>query len=430
MANGHALAKGVTIDIFWLLLVLLGFARLAGALSVRVGQPALMGELLSGVVLGIAVTHLEVLFPAVGQLRQDEVLMFLADLGIFFLMLVAGVHLSPSELKKASLPGAVVGTAGFLLPLALGAGLGWWLLPESEHLTAQALFLGTALAATAVPITVKVLMDLGQLESRLGRTVLSAAAVDDVLTLFALAILTSIVELGELPPAGDLVLMVLYVLGFFVGTWIIGRFVYPWFGRLLVRSRVVELELSGLMVMALIFAVAAEELGMHFLLGPFLAGVYWVQSTTNQETFDRVSERVSGLTHGIFAPVFFASVGLGLQPGAVAETPLLVGLVVLAAFVGKFVGTSIPARLLGFTPRRALALGAAMNARGAVELIIADIALRAGLFEAPDHPMVRNLFAATVVMALVTTLAAPPLMRALLGDDEPAPANPDSGRSG
>ncbi len=408
-------------DVFWLLLILLGFARVAGALSVRMGQPSLVGELLAGVVLGVAAPWFHDVLPAFADLRDNEVLVVLSELGIFFLMLVAGAKLSPSELKEASLRGAVVGTAGFLLPLVLGGALGWWLLPESDQRTAQALFLGTALAATAVPITVKILMDLGQLETRFGQTVMSAAAVDDVLTLFALALLTSVIQIGELPAGGDLILLLLGVIGFFVGTWVIGRFVYPWFGRLLMRSGVAELELSGLMLMALLFAVGAEALGMHFMLGPFVAGVYWVQSTTNQETYDRVCDRVIALTLGIFAPVFFASVGLGLELSAIVEAPLLVGLVILAAFVGKFVGTSIPARLLGFDGRESLALGAAMNARGAVELIIAEIAVRAGLFEAPDDPRVRNLFAATVIMALLTTLVAPPVMRALLRERENTP---------
>lgn len=405
-------------EMFWLLLILLGFARLAGELAVRFGQPSLVGELLAGVVLGVAATQLGDIVPMLTELHDNDVLLFLVDFGIFFLMLIAGVELSPRELKKASAKGAIVGTVGFAIPLALGVGVAFWLLPASDQHTGQALFLGTALAATAVPVTVKVLMDLGQLNTRFGRTIVSAAAVDDVLTLFALAMLTSVIEVGSFPPGMELGFMVLRIAGFFLGAWIIGRFVYPWFGKLLVRAEVVELELSGLMVMALLFAVAAEELGMHFLLGPFLAGVFWVQNTTNRETFERVSGRVRGLTFGIFAPVFFASVGLDIRLDALLTAPLLVGVVLLAASAGKFLGTALPARFLGFDGRQALALGAAMNARGAVELIIADVALRAGLFETPDHPAVKNLFSATVIMALVTTLAAPPLMRWLLASAE------------
>ena len=403
-------------NLLYVLLVLLLVTRLCGELAERLHQPALVGELLAGIALGVVAGRYHDALPVLAGLADNEVFGAITDLAIFFLMLLAGLELRPRELVEASGRALAVALGGMAVPLALGFALGWWFLPPSPYKTAQALFLATALAITAVPVSVKVLMDLGQLKSALGQTVVSAAVFDDVLSLMLLAVLTAVIRTGELPDLYAVLVIVGKVLAFFAVTGLIGRYVLPRIGRLVRRSHAEEFELSALLILALGFALLAEWLGMHFILGAFLAGLFFGRRTTSPDVYQQIRSSLTSITMGFFAPLFFASIGLHLDLAAATEIPLFVALLVLAAFLGKLVGAGIPARMIGFPVRDATAIGAAMSGRGAVELIVAGIALQAGLFKHPDPPppVVAYLFSAVVIMALVTTLATPMILRPLL----------------
>ena len=163
----------------------------------------------------------------------------------------------------------------------------------------------------------------------------------------------------------------------------------------------------------------AEFLGMHFLIGAFAAGVIFARSVVGEDTHRKLETRTEAITLGLLAPVFFASIGMHLKLSAVTEATGFLVVLLLAATVGKLVGAGLTAKLSGFSNKQALAIGSAMNARGAVEIIIADIALRAGLFDhpSPPPPAIEYLFSAVVVMAIVTTLASPLTLRMLLPQD-------------
>jgi len=160
----------------------------------------------------------------------------------------------------------------------------------------------------------------------------------------------------------------------------------------------------------------ADALGMHFIIGAFFAGLFFVRSTVDQKVYERIREGLKTFTHGLFGPIFFASIGMHLDLRAATDIPMIVFLLVVIAFLGKLVGAGLPALWSGFSRRESLGIGVGMSARGAVELVIADIALRAGLFTQPDPtpPVVAYLFSAVVIMALATTLVAPLLLRRLL----------------
>jgi len=397
------------VDILYILLVLLIATRLAGEVAERLGQPPLLGELIAGVLLGLVAGHWSGVFPILSNLGDNEVFGALSDLGVFFLMLHAGVELRPRELVKASRAALIVGAAGLLLPFALGLGFGWAVLPDSGLKATQTLFLGTALAVTAVPVAVRVLMDMDALDSRAGRLVVAAALVDDVLSLVLLAALTAAIRQGHLPGGIGLVPPLLRVAAFFVVAVAVGKWVFPTVGRWLKRARAGEFEFSMLLVAALAYAELAEVLDLHFILGAFFAGLFFGRRTVDPEVYEETRTKIRGLTTGFLAPIFFASVGLHLDLAAVTAIPLvLTGLVVLAV-VGKVAGAGLGARVAGLSGRTSLVVGVAMNARGAVELIIADVALKAGLFATPDPPPpeVAHLFSAVVIMALVTTLMTP-----------------------
>jgi Kef-type K+ transport system membrane component KefB len=203
------------------------------------------------------------------------------------------------------------------------------------------------------------------------------------------------------------------VILFFIIAGGLGHYLFPALGKYLNKSRADEFEFSMLLISALAYAMLAEALGMHFILGAFLAGLFFRRRTFTPQTYDDILGKTKGLTTGFLAPIFFASIGLHLDLGALLEVPVFVLSMIFIATIGKVLGAGLSARSMGLSNRQALAVGAGMNARGAVELIIADIALRAGIFSAPVPvpPVVKFMFSAVVIMAIVTTLMTPPAIK-------------------
>ncbi len=171
-----------------------------------------------------------------------------------------------------------------------------------------------------------------------------------------------------------------------------------------------------LLIAAMAYALLAESLGMHFILGAFLAGLFFRRRTISEKSYDDILSKTRGITTGFLAPIFFASIGMHLDLRAMQEIPAFVLALIVIASVGKVVGAGACARMTGMTNRESLAVGAGMNARGAVELIIANIALQAGIFALPEPvpPVVEYMFSAVVIMAIVTTLMTPPTLKIAL----------------
>jgi len=169
----------------------LALTRAGAELAERLRLPALVGELLAGITLGVVLSHYAEFFPVLSELEDNEAFNGILDPGIFFLLLLAGIEMEPAEIVEAGRRAVFIALGGFIVPLAMGLGLAWWFLPESDYRFPQALFVGTALAITALPVSVKVLMDMDQLHSRAGETIVSAALFDDVFSLILLAVLTS-----------------------------------------------------------------------------------------------------------------------------------------------------------------------------------------------------------------------------------------------
>ena len=404
-------------DILYSLLVLLLITRFCGEVAERLKQPALVGELIAGIFIGIALRLFADHLPEFAALPHNEVFVAITDLGIFFLMLLGGIELQPHQLAQSTKRALPVGLGGVLLPFLMGGGLGWWLFPASEFKVAQSLFLGTALAITAVPVTIKVLMDLNKLNSDAGQIIIAAAVVDDVLGLALLAILTGVIESGSVPGAASFLLLLLKVVGFFLATILIGNYVFARLWRWVASVQLDEFEFTLVLIFGLIYAAIAEVLGLHFILGAFMAGLFFTRQTPDQTTYRRVKEQFSGITTGFLAPVFFASIGMHVDFAAVFEAPLFLLVVLLAAFAGKLIGSGVVGYCtLGIGLRQATAVGFGMSGRGAVELIIADIALRAGLFAGPQPvpPIIANLFSSIVLMAVITTLVAPIVLKKTL----------------
>lgn len=402
-------------EIWYIILVLLVTARLFSELARRFNIPPLAGELVAGILLGIVFNTWSGTFPELSHLHDNEVFTAITEFGMFFLMLYAGVELNFKSLRKASGNAVWVALGGMIIPLVLGMLLGWFSLPESELKTAQLFFIGVALAITAVPVAIKALMDINLLNSKEGQTIVSAAVIDDVISLILLAVLTAFLKTGEMPGWNGLLILIGKIVLFFVITIVVGLYALPnLLKHVSKRINIEESEVSFLLIVAFSFAVLAEALDLHFILGAFIAGLFFTKREIKKSVYEDVKNKIGAINSGFLAPIFFASIGLSLELAAFVNIPLFVLALILIASLGKIVGAGLPAKLSGLSTRQSFMVGNAMNARGAVELIIADIALRAGLFKIPgESDLVQNLFSAVVIMAIVTTLLTPFVLKRL-----------------
>ncbi len=410
-------ARGFSVETLFHILLVLLLARLFGEITQRLGQTATVGELLAGVGLALAVLHLGPWIGALETLLEDPALEHLANLGVFALMLMAGVEMEPKEIAESSFGAFFVALGGMLVPLLAGCAFGWLLLPEGPLKLAQALVIGVAMSITAIPATVKVLSEFDMLHTRLGETIVAAALFDDVLGLVLLAVLTAVAQTGEAPDPETLLWLLGKVAAFFVITIALGIHIYPRISRRLKEMQAVALELSALVIAALAYGLLAEFLGMHWIMGAFMAGLFFEGARVGETVYQDVRLIVNAITAGVLGPFFFVSIGLRVDLGALMAIPLVVGALMALAFTGKVIGAAVPARLIGFSRESALAVGTAMTSRGVVELIALGVAYEAGVFATAGtdaNGIADHLFSALVIMALVNTFLMPVVLRFIL----------------
>lgn len=404
-------------EIFLVILIIVGAARTGGELMERVKLPGLLGELLVGVILGVALLVIPWSGLHILDITDDIFFKGLLDVAIFFLMFMAGLEVNLRDVLRASKVGIPVAAGGVMAPLLLGILVGLAFLPASEYKFAQTLFLGVALTITAIPVSVRALIDLGHLRSRVGSTIINAAVIDDIAGLVLLSFLTTILSAGGSISAGQILLILGKVALFLAVSIPVGRYIVPMVDKLLPTTKSSELHFSVFTAFGLAMAVLAEALGMHFIIGAFVGGLMVSDQVihSRQHVAD-VEEKVKGITLGFLAPIFFVSIGLHLDASAFREAAWFTMALLGAAVGGKLLGCSIPALLTGMPWRESLAIGVGMNGRGAVELIVATVALEAGLFMVPEPvpTVVSSMFSAVVIVAITTTLMTPIGLRLLL----------------
>ena len=404
-------------DILYLILVLLVVTRLFGEVAERLNVPAIVGELTAGVALGLLLATFRDSSPVLWESTRSETFDSLVSLGMFFLMLLAGVRMEPLDFARTSRTAIFVALGGMAVPVGMGLVLGAIVLPDSPVKLVQSLFLGVAFAITAVPVAVRIFLDVGLLESRVGKTVIAAALWDDLISLFLLALLVAaITNDGVAAYSGSDALMLLGKVAFFFAVTVpVGLWAFPVLGRYIHYLRFPEIDFSMLMIAALAFATFAERMGLHFIIGAFMAGMFFHPGMIREDIYDRVEKQMSGITRGFLAPLFFVSVGLHLDFSALSSTPGFVVVMILVALFSKFVGAGLPAYWVGLSKPESLMVGVGMSGRGAVELIVAGVALQAGLFlqPSPPPPIVASMYSAVVIMALVTTVLTPLILRRL-----------------
>lgn len=369
--------------ILYLVLILL-FTKLAGDISVRLGQPAVLGKLIIGVILGPAV---------LGWVQDGEFIYYMSEIGVLLLMFIAGLETDLDQLRKNWKSAFAVAVGGILLPFAGGYALGEWFGFESHN----ALFLGVILSATSVSISVQVLKDMNKLNSGEGSTILGAAVVDDILVVILLAVLMSFFGTGS---GGSISLLIGKKVLFFAVAIAGGAFVVPRLMKWLAPLRVTEATITAALVVCFGYAYFAEMMGMAGIIGAFAAGIAVAQTPFRQT----VEKKVEPIAYSIFVPVFFVSIGLNVAFEGVGGQIGFVILLTLIAIVTKLLGGGLGARLTGFNTRSAAIIGSGMISRGEVALIIAATGLQSGLLH-------QEYFTAVVMVVIVTTLVTPPLLK-------------------
>lgn len=397
-------------ELFLVVAGILVAAKLLGELAERFGQPAVLGELIAGVLLGGSVLGV---VPTEGT--GGEIIHVLAELGVALLLFEIGLETDLRAMFRVGPASLSVAAVGVVLPFALGFGY-WAYLPHAAaggatDLTTAAIFVGATLTATSVGITARVLSDLRQMNSDEAKIIIGAAVIDDVLGLVILSVVSGIAE-GASPSIFGILRIFGIAVGFLVVAVLVGRFAAPRLFDVVVRMRVRYVLLVFAFAFALALAATAALVGSALIIGAFAAGI--ILSGTNQ--FDTIEHEVRPVA-SIFAPIFFVSVGASVnlrlldptREGAAGILGIAATLTVLA-IIGKLAaGWAAP-----WVRFRRLVVGVGMVPRGEVGLIFADIGRRSGVLN-------EAVFGAILLMVMATTFVAPPGLKALFRSSESLP---------
>jgi len=388
-------------SLFLVLAAMLVAAKLLGELAERFGQPAVLGELIAGVLLGGSVAGI---IPMDGPGAQ--IIHVLAELGVVLLLFEIGLETDLREMFRVGTASLAVAAVGVMLPFALGFAY-WAYLPHAASgtgdLTMVAIFVGATLTATSVGITARVLSDLGQMNSEEAKIIIGAAIIDDVLGLVILTVVSGMAA-GASVAAFDILRVLLVAIGFLVVAVLVGRYAAPRLFDLVVRMRVRYVLLVFAFAFALALSASAAAVGSALIIGAFAAGL--ILSGINQ--FDTIEHEVRPVA-SIFAPIFFVSVGASVnlrlldpsRDGALGILEVAAALTLLAILGKLAAGWAAP-----WVRFRRLVVGVGMVPRGEVGLIFADIGRRTGILN-------EAVFGAILLTVMATTFVAPPGLKLL-----------------
>lgn len=415
-AEGHA---GGIAAVVLALAVILAAAKLGGEAAVRIGQPAVLGELLMGVLLGnlslIGVGWLE-------PMASNETIGILAELGVLILLFEVGLEATVRDMLKVGLPSLLVAVLGVVTPFALGWGAGALMLPDASPYVHA--FLGATLCATSVGITARVLKDLGRSQSREARVILGAAVMDDVLGLIILAVVAGVIQAADRGSAlslGDTALVLGKATVFLVGALTLGVLFSPRLFRLASRLRGRGVLLTTALVVCFVLAYLSAVVGLAPIVGAYAAGLI-LEDVHFRDFKDRGEHPLEELIQPVatlLVPIFFVLMGMRVDLTAFGRVEVLgfAALLTLAAIVGK---QACALGAIGGGLDR-LSIGIGMIPRGEVGLIFASIGMSLTIGGAPV--VSDATYSAVVIMVIVTTMATPPALKWSLTRAARAPAD-------
>jgi Kef-type K+ transport system membrane component KefB len=383
------------------LLLMLALARMLGELFERFGQPSMVGEIIAGVILGPTL---------LGWVGYTSDIRAISDLAVLLLIIHAGLEIKIDDIAEAvSGKKLWIAILGFCIPFAMGISLGW--LWGFDSLIA--IFLGLCISITALPVSVRILIDLGRLNSDVGRNILSAAVFNDIAAMLVLGVVLNFSGTGSnmtiwamMGQIGLTLLKILFFLAVLLLTYkllgylkrrFINRTYIIWRYFDFLKGR--ESMFAVVMIFILIFASLAELIGLHFIIGAFFGAILIPQEMISEERMKGVVSSTSTITMGFLAPIFFAGIGVEFNLLAITDFWLMAAVLVIS-IVSKIAGGYASGRIAGYSQTKSFTLGVGLNARGIIELVIANIALSNGLIDI-------QFFSILVLMGLITTLITP-----------------------
>lgn len=379
-------------------------ARIMGWICIKIKQPVVIGEMLAGIILGPSLLGLHfpefshTLFPV----ESLSNLQFLSQIGLILFMFIIGMELDLNVLRNKAHDAVVISHASIVIPFTLGISLAYFLYlfhpPANVEFLSYSLFIGISMSITAFPVLARIIQERGLQKSKLGAMVITCAAADDITAWCILAVVIAIVKAGDFASA-------LYTIGLAVAyVLIMIKIVRPFLMRVgEVKGSKEALSkpvVAIFFIVLLLSAYATEVIGIHALFGAFMAGAIMPEGSRFRTAFIEKIEDVSTL---LLLPLFFVFTGLRTQIGLLNDPQLwmiTIG-IILVAVIGKFAGSTLAARFVGQSWKDSLSIGALMNTRGLMELIVLNIGYDLGVLSA-------ELFSMMVVMALVTTFMTGP----------------------
>ena len=420
------------LQVLLLLAGIIVVAKLSGALSVRFGQPAVLGEIAVGLILGPTVVNLlswdmfshvsshgsgsiQTLIKAAaesGSLEKSANSLFLegllsdlAEIGVILLMFVAGMETDLQQMKKVGKTAFWAAMGGIVAPLSLGTLASLYF---GYPLYWDAIFIGTILTATSVSISAQTLMELKVLRSREGTTILGAAVIDDVLGIIILGAVAALSTVGaaeaaETAGVGAILWIILSMILYFLIFWFVGqRYLSKWC-QAVRKLPASEALLAFVLVTVFLYAWAAEFFAhLAAITGSYMAGVLFAKTRFKEE----INNKIHPLTYSLFVPIFFVNIGLQANGRQLGNEILFLVVIVVVAILTKVGGCFIGTRLTGFSNLESLRVGTGMISRGEVGLIIAGVGLSRGI-------IAQEIFSVMVIMVLVTTMVTPIFLRYL-----------------
>jgi Kef-type K+ transport system membrane component KefB len=388
---------------FAALLLLLVLARFFGEIFERMKQPAMIGEIIAGIILGPTLLNF---------IHRTEELKVISDLGVFLLVILAGLEINFDDILK-SMKGRniVVSLLAFLLPILSGFMIGK-LFGQNVMTT---VFIGLCVAITALPVSIRILMDLGKLNTEVGQKIISVAIFDDVLALTILGILLDLNHIDKSFTAITTatiitaVKLLCFILFIYVSYRVIKHFsqkenfVENQIDKLLGVLKGKESLFALLFMFILLFATLTESIGLHFIIGSFFAAMLLNKKLIGEKNIGLFQKTTSSMAMGFLAPIFFAGIGLEFKFSAIENYGLLFAIIIVS-FLSKMVGGYVGGRFAHLGHRESITLAYGLNARGIMELVIANIAFSNGFINV-------EIFSMLVIMGLVTTLSTPFLLK-------------------
>jgi len=389
------------------IIVIMAAARTFGVLISKFSQPPVIGEIFAGVLLGPSLLGL--IFPEFSALlfpkSSFQNLHFLSQIGLLLFMFVVGMELDFDKLKQQSKASVVISHISIIFPFFLGTILAYVIYPsfasETVTFTAFALFIGIAMSITAFPVLARILKDRNLTKTSYGAMALTCAAADDATAWYILAIVIAVsTSTNLLMSVLMLIPIVVYII---VMLFVIKPFLRS-LGTHVIHNHSLDMKVTTIvLVILLLSALTTELLGIHALFGAFMAGVM-MPSSSESEIKERIAPRLEYVSLLVLLPLFFALTGLRTQINQLEPQHWIICLaIIVVAVIGKFVGSAITSRLMGVSWRDSLAIGALMNTRGLIELVVLNIGYELGILS----PILFTMF---VIMALVTTFMTGPLL--------------------